>query len=78
MRVLASTPARSKIPQPGKTGRHPNQCRKTRSRIGKHGSLRMPIRSLVSSCIIAEKGPTAIALVPRHCCLSCGAPGLNP
>jgi|HubBroStandDraft_6_1064221.scaffolds.fasta_scaffold459458_2 hypothetical protein len=78
MCVLASTAAPSKIPQPRKTGRYPNKCRKTRSRIGKHGSLRMPIRSLVSSCIIAEKGPTAIALVPRHCRLSCGAPGPNP
>jgi hypothetical protein len=48
MCVLASTPTPSKIPQPRETGRHPNKCRKTRSRIGKHGSLRMPIRTLVS------------------------------
>jgi hypothetical protein len=40
-----------------------NGCRKTQSRIGKHGSLRMPIRSLVISSITAEKGPTAIAVM---------------
>ena len=33
----------------------------------------MPIRSLVNSSVTVEKGPTAIAVVPRHCCLSRGA-----
>jgi hypothetical protein len=45
-------------------------CRKARSRIGKHGSLRIPFRSQVNSSIKAEKGPTAIVVVLRHCCLS--------
>jgi hypothetical protein len=50
-----------------------SNCRKTQSRIGKHGSLRMPIRSLVNSSVTVEKGPTAIGSSPRHCCLSRGA-----
>jgi hypothetical protein len=50
-----------------------SNCRKTKSRIGKHGSLRMPIRSLVNSSVTVEKGPTAIGSSPRHCCLSRGA-----
>jgi hypothetical protein len=33
----------------------------------------MPFRSQVNSSIKAEKGPTAIAVVLRHCCLSRGA-----
>ena len=56
-----------------KNGHHPKICRQTRSRIGKHGSLRMPFRSQVNSSIKVEKGPTAIAAVLQHCCLSRGA-----
>jgi hypothetical protein len=52
-----------------------SNCRKTQSRIGKHGSLRMPIRSLVNSSVTVEKGPTAIggsatALLPVAWCVS--------
>src|ERR1700721_3973273 len=66
-------PQPERKPSTEQDGATSNNRRKTQSRIGKHGSLRMPIRGSVNSCVTAEKGPTAIAVVPRHCCLSRGA-----
>jgi hypothetical protein len=71
--VLSIDPSREQNPATDEDCTTSNNCRKTRSRIGKHGSLRMPVRSLVNSSVTAEKGPTAIAVVPRHRCLSRGA-----
>jgi hypothetical protein len=64
--ALYIDPSREQNPATEEDWATSNKRRKTQSRIGKHGSLRMPIRSLVNSRITAEKGPTAIAVVRRH------------